>query len=241
MDRINPWLWEGCNLFSRWLLTPLKLALRVRTEGEPPKPESGVGVLLAAKHVSSFDISVLADLAKRLAGRRPYYQMGSFVGYRILGSITPFLRRLGGFAVMRPKDLRRLVAKAGLTREQAIATMREVNQSAEARRQELLRAGEILVVYPEGTRSPDAVLPLKATTEIDSALTVLREGGRVLIWPVVLSFAPSQRWRRPADFHFLRPFELTKEHSAEEVLATLEGLFHAHWIPPDRMRAKRAD
>lgn len=236
MPRISALFWEALWVPCCLLIHPLRLALVRRVEGEIPRGP----VLLAAKHASSFDITVLAAFGQRLQRRRPYFQMGSFVGYRILGAITPLLRRLGGFAVMRPKDVRRLVQRSGLEKREALEVMKRTNEEAEATRRTLLRDSETLVVFPEGTRAADHVAPLKATLEIDSALALVREEGLTVdVWPVVISMGRKRWFRRPMRVDYRPAFRLEAGQDAEAVLQRIAREFDEHWVAPEELERAR--
>ena len=97
---------------------------------------------------------------------RPYFQMGSFIGYPVLGPLVPLLRRLGGFCVMRPKEVLRLKGRRGWDRDRARAMMRTVNEEAEKVRLSVLRSAGTLVVFPEGTRDDAHVRPMASDLEI---------------------------------------------------------------------------
>jgi len=111
----------------RWLTgLPMRAAFRVQVDGIEHVPRTG-GVVLAPTHRSNWDTIVLG-----VPLRRPLRAMAKIELYRnpVLGWV---LRTGGAFPVERGKG-----------DEQAIATSLA-----------LLRAGEILLVYPEGTRNRD--------------------------------------------------------------------------------------
>lgn len=230
-----PWFWWIINLLAR-LVGRLRLAPTIRVEG--PVPEGAV--LLCAKHGTSFDIPLLADFTWTQRHSRPYFQMGSFVGYRVLGLLGPVLRRLGGFPVMRPKEALRLKSRLGLDREAALARMQEVNRGAEATREAVLRAGEVLVVFPEGTRDDARLRPVASTLELETALRAAADGVRVAIWPVVLSYGPRRFFRRHLVIDAQPPFPAPASlAAAAEVKARIEAVFARHWVPPEAVAALR--
>ena len=111
----------------RWLTgLPMRAAFRVHVDGIEHVPRTG-GVVLAPTHRSNWDTIVLG-----VPLRRPLRAMAKIELYRnpVLGWV---LRHGGAFPVVRGKG-----------DEQAMATSLA-----------LLRAGEVLLVYPEGTRNRD--------------------------------------------------------------------------------------
>ncbi|HUI48155.1 MAG TPA: lysophospholipid acyltransferase family protein [Acidimicrobiia bacterium] len=96
---------------------------RVRMRGRERLPATG-GYVLAPSHRSMMDIPLAAWLSKR-----PLRYMGKDSLFRIPVAGT-FFRRLGGFAVARDGTDRKAL-------RDSIA---------------MLQAGEVLLVYPEGTR-----------------------------------------------------------------------------------------
>lgn len=206
---------------------PLRLAVRRELVAAPPEGAT----LILAKHASSWDIPLVADHARRRLGKRAYFQMGSFVGYRVLGPLVPILRALGGFSVMRPKEVRRL-QQGGMERRAALERMREVNQAAEAGRRGLLERGEALVVFPEATRNDTEVLPLRSELELSSALEVVTAGTPVMVWPIMLAFGP-RGGRRRVLLRELEPFHLGAGDTARAVLDRIEVAYRASWVPPE--------
>ena len=98
-------------------------AYRVRIHGRDKLPAAG-GYVLAPSHRSMMDIPFAAWLSPR-----PLRYMGKASLFRI-PLAGPFFRKLGGFAVARDGTDRKAL-------RDAIA---------------MLQAGEVLLVYPEGTR-----------------------------------------------------------------------------------------
>ncbi|MSR74171.1 MAG: 1-acyl-sn-glycerol-3-phosphate acyltransferase [Planctomycetes bacterium] len=231
--RIWPLLWRLCEILPRWLWH-LRLALEVRgvchlTTGP---------VLLCAKHASAFDILLLGHLSRTRMRRLPHFQMGSFIGYRLLGPLSPLLCRLGGFPVMRPKEVRRLAERSG-DRAAALETMRRVNAVAEDTRREVLASGGVLVVFPEGTRDAGALRGMKGTLEVESALAVLMAGIPVCVVPTAISYARKRLFRRRVVVEFCPGFVPQITDSAASVLARVQAALEAHWIPPAQMGMHR--
>jgi len=228
--RTSPALWTLCEWPCR-MFWRLRLALEVRGE-----PLASGALLLAAKHASSFDILLLGHLVRRRTGRIPCFQMGSFEGYRILGPLSPLLAKLGGFPVMRPKDVRRIAAKTG-RREDALSRMRSVNEQAEQTRRTVLLAGGALVVYPEGTRDGSCVRPFKGTLEVDSALQVQAGGTPVHVQPVSIAYARPRWFRRRVIVEFAPAFLLGHEQDAASVLERVRAEISQRWMNEDQVSA----
>lgn len=221
-----------------WMVTArIRLSIQVRGDGAPAPGEA---VLLAGKHASAFDIVLLGLLSRKRTRRRPFFQMGSFIGYRVFGRIRPVLRMLGGFEVMRPKEVRRLSKMSGWDRASSLAHMRRVNEDAESVRQTVLRNAGILAVFPEGTRNDEKILPLVSQLEFRSALAVARQGTRVVVWPVVVSLGRQRTFRRRCRVEFLDPFPLDPDASSEEVLEQVAVAWRAAWLDQDALEADRA-
>lgn len=226
--RVVPWFWETIFFIAMLLV---RLRLRVETHGLATAPRGPV--LIAAKHASSWDIPLLSRVARRALGRRAYFQMGSFVGYRLLGRIVPFMRRCGGFCVMRPKEILRLRKREGLSRDAIHARMEEVNRAAEATRRAVLEEGGVLVFFPEGSRDATQVLPLKATHELATAVELRFSGTASTIWPVVLSFGPKRGLlRRRVRIDCLEPIPVAGV-SPEPLGAAIERRFRERWLAPN--------
>jgi 1-acyl-sn-glycerol-3-phosphate acyltransferase len=123
--------------FKHILIGPwLKILFRPWAEGQENIPASG-GVILASNHLSFSDSFYLALVAKRpmaYLAKSDY-----FTGKGIKGYLTKlFMRGVGQLPVDR---------SGGRASEAAIHTALQV-----------LNAGDILGIYPEGTRSPNGIL-----------------------------------------------------------------------------------
>jgi 1-acyl-sn-glycerol-3-phosphate acyltransferase len=224
---ILPWFWTLILHLSN-LLCLVRFRRLLQIHGQVPDGAA----ILCAKHSSGFDIPVLAWLTWRTRQSRAYFQMGSFVGYPVLGVLVPILKRLGGFPVMRPKEVLRLRHR-GSKKEDVLRHMAEVNVGAERTREAVLRSGGTLVVFPEGTRDESRVRPLHSNLEIETALRLRKEGLRVWIWPVVLSYGPPRLFRRRLRVEAMEPFEPASE-DAGVVLHRIQGIFEGCWVPPAR-------
>lgn len=224
-----PRLWRVCRRLAVWYAV-----LRVRTTVRYPQGMPSGPVLVCAKHSSWIDVPLLADWVRKLRGDMPRFQMGSFVGYRVLRLLVPLLKRLGGFPVMRPKEVLRL--RGRWDRERVKEFMQQVNARAEESRREVLRSGGALVVFPEGTRDPDRVRPLRSDLELRTAAALRPEGIDVTVWPVVLSYGSPRLGRRPVLVEFLDAFPVG-DLGPGEVLDRLEACFRDRWIPPEKVEA----
>jgi len=228
--RLVPWFWHVCHTLVVGLM---KVHLRVSVErlGEAPAG----AVLVCAKHASAWDIPLLGTHCWRSRREIPYFQMGSFVGYPILGRVRRALRWLGGFPVMRPKEVLRLRRKWDRTRIHRM--MDEVNAEAERTRREVLRAGRALVVFPEGTRDPTRLLPLRGELEVRAAVELeAEEAVDVQVWPAVVSYGRPGVLGRRVRLVLLEPFPVRGE-SVEGILRRLERAFADHWLPPEEVTA----
>lgn len=228
---IQPLLWTvGRRLLWAWII----LRHRTRVEGAESLPPGAF--VAAAKHSSWMDIPILGGLIRDIDGRRPFFEMGSFVGYRVLGLLKPCLRRVGGFPVMRPKEILRLRRKTGMDREAVVAVMEASNRAARAVRRAIFRAGGVLAYFPEGTRAPGRVLPLRSTVEIEDAIEAARETPVRLV-PVRIVYrgrppGMSPFRRRIVDVALGPPMDLAGR-TLEEAVAAVSGFFRdADFAPP---------
>lgn len=130
-ERVLYWFFKHI-LIGPWL----KILFRPWAEGQENIPASG-GVILASNHLSFSDSFYLALVAKRpmaYLAKSDY-----FTGKGIKGYLTKlFMRGVGQLPVDR---------SGGRASEAAIHTALQV-----------LNAGDILGIYPEGTRSPNGIL-----------------------------------------------------------------------------------
>lgn len=214
--RTLPWLWHPTNRVASWWLR-LRHRVTVVTHGRLPTAP----VLVAAKHGSSWDIPAMSWQVYEHLGLRSNFQMGSFVGYPILGRIVPMLRLCGGFPVMRPKEILRLKDRQGLSKEEAMRLMADMNDEANHVRREIFEQRQALVFFPEGTRDNDTVRPVRGTHEIESAVAAAVRGIPVDIWPVLIHYGPP-KWRRTLTIEFMEPFAvsgLSSEAIAERIFA----------------------
>jgi len=158
---------------SRWLVRGfLALYCRGRVEGREHIPATG-GVLIASNHTSHLDPPAIG-----CASGRPVHFLAKAELFRVplFGSL---IRRLHAFPVNRAS----------------------ADRAALRRCDELLKGGEVLVVFPEGTRSPDGALQ---QPELGAALIALRAG--VPVVPTVV--LGSDQALRPGSL-FIRPRQVT--------------------------------
>jgi 1-acyl-sn-glycerol-3-phosphate acyltransferase len=93
--KVIPWLWE-LSYWSCRITLLVRARVDLRFHGPVPKGP----VVLCSKHATSIDIPITSYLCRAFRGDRPFFQMGSFIGYRVLGPLTFILRRIGAFSVM---------------------------------------------------------------------------------------------------------------------------------------------
>jgi 1-acyl-sn-glycerol-3-phosphate acyltransferase len=157
--------------------TMASVVLRWRATGHENVPESG-GVLLVSNHLSYLDVFFLGIPLRRLLN----YVARSTLFVPVLATL---IRSVGGFPIQRE----------GMGASGMKETLRR------------LRAGGIVTLFPEGTRSPDGELgPLKPGI----AVLVVRAG--VPVVPVGLAGTfeiwPRSRWipvPHPIRIHYGRP------------------------------------
>lgn len=208
------------------------VCFKLKVEGAP----IGKGpVLVIGKHVSNWDIPVLSRAIRKYIGNFPHFEMGSFHGYPILGKVIGFLKWCGGFPVMRSKDIMRLRHTSGKTKEELRALMREVNDEAAEVRRQVLREGQCMCFFPEGTRDRHKVNRLRSVHEVEEALGLIQdEGVDVRIVPIVPSYGPKPKFfipflrRRPVTVRMLPPLEIG-DKTPREILADAQTLIEANW------------
>ena len=196
-----------------------------------------VPVILAGKHCHYWDVPLLASVSRRCVGKSPFFEMGTFQGYPILGRVTWLLRAIGGFPVMRSKDVLRLKHQTGKSRAELSKVMREINEAAADKRREILRRGQALCFFPEGTRDPDGIGRLRARQEVDEAIAQDEaEGLGIQLVPVFPVFGPKPSFpipfirRTPVDVIILDPISL-KGRETTELLEEVASLMREHWRP----------
>jgi 1-acyl-sn-glycerol-3-phosphate acyltransferase len=146
-----------------------RLFFRLKVIGEENVPRTG-GVIVAANHNSFLDIPLIGCALTRRADNMAKEEL-----YRN-PIVAAFFRALGGFSVRRKGNDRAALDEA-------------------VRR---LRAGHLLVLYPEGTRSMDGRL---RAPKAGIGMLVARTGAPVVpacIEGTDRAFPPGKRWIRPA-------------------------------------------
>jgi 1-acyl-sn-glycerol-3-phosphate acyltransferase len=226
--KLVPWVWYLVYAGARFLVG-LRFRVRIHVAGGLPRGP----VLLACKHVLAWDIPIATYVARAvLHGRKAYFQMGSFIGYPVFGRIVPVLQACGGFTVLRPKEVLRLRKDPDHDRGRIRELMDEVNGVAESTRRAVLAAGGVIVVFPEGTRDPAAVRPVRSTHEIESALAVARDGAAPppVIVPATFSYGPKRFFRRRVDVEIAPALPL-EGAGAASLAARIEEVFRERWRP----------
>ena len=227
------WLWHFLHPI---VITLVRLRVSVVVQDHGGEPPEGP-VLICSKHTSGLDIPLLAHLGWRRRHRILSFQMGSFVGYPILERLVPILRHLGGFTVMRPKEVLRLRKRKGWDRARIRKTMADINAQAEIDRREILESGSGLVVFPEGTRDARCVRPLVAELELLSAIALSKTGREVWVWPVVPRYGRAKRFGRRRVQLRLLPAIPVAGHDAHALLDILAQIFQEHWATPEAVDA----
>lgn len=158
---------------GRWLVRQfLALYCRGRVQGREHIPATG-GVLIVSNHTSHLDPPAVGA-----AAWRPVYFLAKAELFRV-PLFGPLIRAVHAFPVNRAS----------------------ADRAALRRCDDLLRAGQALVVFPEGTRSPDGVLQ---QPELGAALIALRAGV-----PVVPAVVIGSNQAMPPGSVFIRPVQVT--------------------------------
>ncbi len=182
--------------------------------------------ILAAKHLSYWDVPLMSRVVLRYWRVIPFFEMGTFEGYAFLGRVRPILRAVGGFEVMRGKDLLRLKARAGGDRQSLRDRMRRVNMAASTARREILLGGGVYCFFPEGARDPDNLRRLRSKTEIEEGILLADEASRDLwVHPVSLRRSTKRVGLLRRRIYFVEIFEAIPLRGCEtsKVLADIEG------------------
>jgi 1-acyl-sn-glycerol-3-phosphate acyltransferase len=125
-----------------------RLACRLEVEGRENMPARG-GAILAANHISYLDPPLVGAAMSRVTH---FMAKSELFGVPVLGW---FLRRVNCFAVRRGTADRRALRTAT----------------------DLLRSGELVLIFPEGTRSRDGRL---MPAELGLGMVALRSGAPVV-------------------------------------------------------------
>lgn len=220
MPRVIRPLYWFVHAFVVAMLLRLRYVVRVTCHASELKRPA----ILAAKHLSYWDVPLLSRVVLEHWRLIPFFEMGTFEGYPFLGRIRPILRAVGGFEVMRGKDLLRLKARAKGDRQALKERMRRVNAAASTARREILSNGGVYCFFPEGARDPAALRPLRSKTEIQEGIQLANDEDRDLwVHPVSLrrSTEPVGLLRRR--IYFVEIFEAIPLRGAEtaNVLAAI--------------------
>lgn len=141
----------------KWVLMAIcKVAFRLRFEGREHEPRSGP-FLVAANHASVLDPPIVG---MGLRHQSAYMAKDDLFSVPVLG---PWLRSIGSFPVRRGTP----------------------DRGAIRRSFDVLEQGGVLVIFPEGTRSPDGRL---RDPEPGAAMIALRTGVPVLPAAVINSY-----------------------------------------------------
>ncbi len=181
--------------------------------------------MLAAKHLSYWDVPLMSRVVLDHWRVIPFFEMGTFEGYPFLGRIRPILRAVGGFEVMRGKDLLRLKARAGGDRQALKERMRNVNAAAETARREILSGGGVYCFFPEGARDAKNLRRLRSKTEIEEGVRLANDEGRDLwVHPVSLRRSAERVGLLRRRIYFVEIFEPIPLRGGEtsRVLAAVE-------------------
>jgi 1-acyl-sn-glycerol-3-phosphate acyltransferase len=160
-----------------------RLAFRIRFDGVEHVPPAGP-VVLAPNHVSFMDPVLIT-----IPIHRPlhYMTLEPFFRVRGLGSLIRWFR---AFPVHED----------------------EVDRTAVRTAIRLLRAGESLVIFPEGGRSPDGSLQpfrpgaFRIALQVDVPVVPVTIAGAWEAWP------PHRRWPRPGRVRITYHPPVTREH-----------------------------
>jgi len=208
------------NQFVRYVLAPLaRLVYRPRVEGLENLPRTGP-VIIAANHRAVLDTAVIALVARRqvrFLGKAEY-----FTGRGIRGRLmAAFVDALGFVPVERGN------AHAGLAALNA--------------GQNVLNAGGVFAIYPEGTRSRDgrlyrghtgvAVLTLTTGAPVvpvalSGTENLMPRGGRIPRYAKV-----GIRFGRPLDFtHVTERHLRARRQVTDEVMAAIRDLSQQEYV-----------
>lgn len=226
-------------LFWHFTYVVLKVSLgsllRIRHEFPAERPEGPI--LFVAKHCRYWETPLIGMMGRPLCGERTNFEMSTFIGYPVLGQIRWLLRLLGGFEVMRPKDILRLKHRTGRSRDELKEEMARVNAEAAALRHAILRGGATFAYYPEGTRDAEKVRPFKSVAELDEAIKLAEsESLPIVAMPILPIYgpAPRRRWpwirRQTVVLKVLDPIPLAGR-DAEQLGAEIHAMMEEHWRP----------
>jgi len=213
--RVSPWLMALLYPLGRRVLIPLYFG-RITISGQQYIPRSGP-VIVAPTHRSRWDALLISFAAGRWQSGRDLRFM--VTATEIRGLQGWFIRRLGGF----PIDLKRPESSSLLY---SVA---------------LLKAGEMLVIFPEGAIfHDDQVHPLKRgvgriALEVEHQLP----GSQISILPVCLRYSrPYPTWGTQVDINIGEPLRAeaydlkTIKASSEQLTQDLQARLQSLQITP---------
>jgi 1-acyl-sn-glycerol-3-phosphate acyltransferase len=164
--------WLWYRLVQHVMLTLFAALGGIRASGRRDLPVTGPA-LLVSNHLSHLDVFVLG-----LSHRRPLnYVTRSTLFLPVLG---PLIRSVGGFPIQRE----------GMGAQGLKETLRR------------LKAGGVVVLFPEGTRTRDGEL-----AEMKSGIAVLASRARVPVVPAAIA-GSFESWPRHQAFPWLRPIRV---------------------------------
>lgn len=233
MARISATLWWFSYILLILLLGKARFRLRWEGDANSATPPA----LLLGKHCSYWDIPLISTGVKKWYRTIPFFEMGSFHGYAVLGKVRWILKLWGGFEVMRSKDLLRLKHITKKSRAELREVMNEVNAAAAKKRAAIFRSHQTMCFFPEGARDKEAVARLRSTYEVAEAIEQAKqENLAIQIRPVVPCYGPKPKFfipyicRREVVIRLLDPIDF-EGRSAEEVLDSARQAMEAHWTP----------
>jgi 1-acyl-sn-glycerol-3-phosphate acyltransferase len=154
-----------------WAMPAYGMVFQFRTYHRHRMPKAG-GVLIVANHQSVMDPTFVG-----LATRRPVSFMARESLFQGSRWFARFISRLGAFPLRR-----------------GAADMKALRHAVE-----LLRAGQVVLIFPEGTRTPDGRI---GVLQAGYAMLARRSGATILpcviegaidVWPRTASFARARR------------------------------------------------
>jgi len=179
-DRVADFQLRRNNLIThciRVVATRLFAYHRILIEGEDRLPAHGP-VLLLPKHCAYRDIP--------LEGIVFYRTMRRYGTYVMKVGLWGILELVGGFKIVRPKDIRRI--KDREQRRAEIRRARAANQQTQSYLTWLYSQGEMIVSHPEGMRYQNAMGPMQREI-IDHLLKAQEELGlQIPLIPVGIEY-----------------------------------------------------
>ncbi len=157
MDRINCVYKIGRALTSIYFNARYNLHF----EGELPNPP----FVLLPKHQQHKDIILEGLFIYDRLGIPAYWIMRPL-------PLRPILEAYGGIMIARAREIK----KGKYDKESG----REINKKAIQKTSEVLEKGEIVVIHPEGTRSPNKMRPIKIAKDSVIDTIIQKQNGKLL-------------------------------------------------------------